>query len=367
MLKNSNTISENNYLHNGTTLKIRTVKEPNSSFYQIASQYQVTYECCGGSCDTDCFNSVILSPLENSLYTISMAQHKQYNDVQGLHYHDFYELMIVLDGNVIHKIGDREYPYGPGSCCLINRNVKHIEKINNSCKLLYLDLSMDFINEILTTYRSICFHEETSIFNQKIFNFIKNDINGTNQDAYLDIFPVYQNTNCLASLHKIADNLIHTLLFPDFGASYLIKYLICQMIEYFSQEKNYHIISVQHSFRPELLLFSRVQHLIEDTDGRITRSDLEAHFHYSANYITKIIKKYTGLSFYNYCMTYLLKKATTMLISTDEPILSIMEELGFSNHTYFYRLFKSQYGLTPKAYREKFKHGTPHSPLKCQD
>ena len=306
MLKKNNSDSNNNYLHNGTTLKICTVKEPNNSFYQIASQYQVTYECCSGSRDNDYFNSVMLSPLENSLYSISMPQYNRYNAIQGLHHHDFYELMIVLDGNVIHKIGEREYPYGPGYCCLINRNVKHIEKVNSSCKLLYLDLSIEFINEILTTYRSICFHEEVDIFNQTIFNFINNDIHGTNQDAYLDIFPVYQNTDCLTSLHKIAENLMHTLLFPKFGASYLIKYFICQLIEYFSQEKNYHIISVQHSFRPDLLLFSRIQRLIEDTDGMINRNDLETHFHYSANYITKIIKKYTGLSFYNYCMTYLV-------------------------------------------------------------
>ena len=104
------------------------------------------------------------------------------------------------------------------------------------------------------------------------------------------------------------------------------------------------------------MLFSRVQHLIEDTNGKIRRKDLETHFHYSANYITKIVKKYTGLSFYNYCLTYLLKKATVLLISTDKPILSIMEDLGFSNHTYFYKIFKAQYGVTPKAYREKYKH-----------
>lgn len=32
------------------------------------------------------------------------------------------------------------------------------------------------------------------------------------------------------------------------------------------------------------------------------------------------------------------------------------EDLGFSNHTYFYKIFKAQYGVTPKAYREKYKH-----------
>ena len=355
-LNNSYSKINNDYIQNGTTLKIRTVNEPSNSFYQITSQYQVTYEYCSGNHDTDYFNTLILSPLENSLYTISMSQHKQYQVAQGLHYHDFYELMIVLDGNVIHKIGDREYPYGPGSCCLINRNVKHIERINSSCKLLYLDLSIDFINEILTTYRSICFHEEIDVLNQEIFNFINNDIHGITQDAYLDIFPVFQNTKCLASLHKIADNLLNTLLSPKFGASYLIKYLICKLIEYFSQKENYHIFSVPYSLQPDLLLFSRVQHLIEDTNGKIRRKVLETHFHYSANYITKIVKKYTGLSFYNYCLTYLLKKATVLLISTDKLILSIMEDLGFSNHTYFYKIFKAQYGVTPKAYREKYKH-----------
>lgn len=347
--------SNDKLIQNGTTLKVRGVEGNTNSFYQIASQYQVTYEFCSGLNHTDYFNTVFLSPLENSFYTISMSQYQTYHSRQGLHCHDFYELMIVLEGNMIHQIGEREYKYDAGSCCLINRNVKHSEKMIAPCKLLYLDLSMDFIEELFNTYRSICFQEETGILKQTIFNFINNDIIGINQDAYLDICPVFQNTKCLISLHEIADHLISTLLYPKFGASYLIKYLICQLIEYFSQEKNYHIVSVPHSLQSDLLLFSRIQHLIEDMDGRLSRNDLEAHFHYSANYLCKIIKKYSGLSFYNYCTDYLLKKAGILLTSTDKPVLSIMDELGFTNHSYFYRIFKSQYGLTPNAYREQHK------------
>ncbi|MFF1066429.1 helix-turn-helix domain-containing protein, partial [Clostridioides difficile] len=48
-----------------------------------------------------------------------------------------------------------------------------------------------------------------------------------------------------------------------------------------------------------------------------------------------------------------LKKATTLLKSTDMSIEDISIEVGYNNQTFFYKKFKETYSLTPKKYRIK--------------
>ena len=45
--------------------------------------------------------------------------------------------------------------------------------------------------------------------------------------------------------------------------------------------------------------------------------------------------------------------AKGMLSSTDEPVLRVSEECGFSSAGYFCRAFKTEVGLTPLAYRKE--------------
>jgi len=48
-----------------------------------------------------------------------------------------------------------------------------------------------------------------------------------------------------------------------------------------------------------------------------------------------------------------LEEAATLLRDTDDTVGEIMQILGYSNRTYFYRIFRQKYGLTPKEYREQ--------------
>lgn len=70
------------------------------------------------------------------------------------------------------------------------------------------------------------------------------------------------------------------------------------------------------------------------------------------------IKKYTGMSLLEYGQTIFLKEAEQLLTKTERKISEIIKELGFSNRTYFYRIFKERYGITPNEYRDKYWNHT---------
>ena len=99
------------------------------------------------------------------------------------------------------------------------------------------------------------------------------------------------------------------------------------------------------------LLFLRITHLLQDSDGRLSRTQLSEKLHYNGSYLNNIVRHHTGMCLYDYSMSFCLKKAKELLLTTDMTVSEIATALKFSNRTHFYSLFKEKYGVTPKAYR----------------
>ena len=89
------------------------------------------------------------------------------------------------------------------------------------------------------------------------------------------------------------------------------------------------------------------------TNGRISRQELVSSLHYSGVYLNNIVKKYTGLSIYDYGMTFCMKKTAELLVSSDLSISEIASSMGFSNRTHFYKVFQGTYHMSPYEYRKK--------------
>ena len=52
-----------------------------------------------------------------------------------------------------------------------------------------------------------------------------------------------------------------------------------------------------------------------------------------------------------YTNNYRLEKASALLSSTDKSIMEISLDVGFNSVSYFNKLFKNKYKLTPKEFR----------------
>lgn len=73
---------------------------------------------------------------------------------------------------------------------------------------------------------------------------------------------------------------------------------------------------------------------------------------FSQSHFMKFFKASFGTSFVAYLREYRLTKAARLLVSSSSPILTIAQETGFDNLSYFNRSFKAMYGVTPREFRD---------------
>lgn len=72
---------------------------------------------------------------------------------------------------------------------------------------------------------------------------------------------------------------------------------------------------------------------------------------FSCSHFMKFFKQYMGMSFIDYLNDYRLTMAARMLSVSHDAIVTIAAETGFENLSYFNRLFKRRFGMTPSRYR----------------
>ena len=80
--------------------------------------------------------------------------------------------------------------------------------------------------------------------------------------------------------------------------------------------------------------------------------DVAKKFNYHPNYLSRLIKAETGLTFQEHLSENRMNRAVFLLKNSDMPIYKIVAECGYQNQNFFYQKFMKKYGQTPKEYRD---------------
>ena len=76
-------------------------------------------------------------------------------------------------------------------------------------------------------------------------------------------------------------------------------------------------------------------------------------FHYNEKYLGRLFKKRMNMSFSEYVNMRRVERGRELLLDGDDTVINISCKIGFNNVTYFNRVFKKYYGVTPSEYRQK--------------
>lgn len=90
-------------------------------------------------------------------------------------------------------------------------------------------------------------------------------------------------------------------------------------------------------------------HLSED----ITLKEVASRFSYSPNHFGVLFKEQVGVSFNDYVVSRRMNKAKEMLQNPKYKVYEIADQVGYKSLTYFSRMFKEAFGMTPGDYRKQ--------------
>ncbi len=107
------------------------------------------------------------------------------------------------------------------------------------------------------------------------------------------------------------------------------------------------------------ILINKIVEMINNEYMRpdLTLESIAERVNMSNVYLGRLFKKLTSTSMVDYINDLRMKKAASLLSSSNIPIASVVEQTGFTNSQYFYKMFKKTYGVTPNEYRQKTVSG----------
>ncbi len=88
---------------------------------------------------------------------------------------------------------------------------------------------------------------------------------------------------------------------------------------------------------------------------------------YSGDYIYRIVREYTNMSFLEYRRTFVMQRVIFLLVNTSKPVMEICEELEIPDRSAFYKEFKKRFHMTPVEYRQNSENGKEDSIGCCCD
>ncbi|MCG8481626.1 MAG: AraC family transcriptional regulator [Spirochaetales bacterium] len=71
------------------------------------------------------------------------------------------------------------------------------------------------------------------------------------------------------------------------------------------------------------------------------------------DYLSRLFHRETGMTFRAYVAQEKMKRARQLLMTTDHGIVTISDQLNLSSASYFIKLFKKSFGITPHAFRKR--------------
>lgn len=274
------------------------------------------------------------------------------------HHHSGFEFMFVLDGEICHHIEKHEASYGKGHCCILDRNINHIEHYGEHFDIYFCLFSKEYLQSLLLSDDMPDLG--SSVFFRQLLCMVSEESSApaSANHSYFDFVP---NDAVAASdvMSHYLELLWQELKSPCVGSSFMIKGQTARIIGALGNPVLYGSTRIDCQISQQEYIFTKIKLAVESRKGDITRSELTELLNYNGDYLNRILKKRTGMNITQFRWICLLNEAALRLSETDDDINTILKDLHISNHTYFYQLFKEKYGITPLSYRIRNRSGYP--------
>lgn len=96
-----------------------------------------------------------------------------------------------------------------------------------------------------------------------------------------------------------------------------------------------------------------LQYIDDHYAEQLSLADVANHFHFNPSYLSNYFSKHNKEGFIEYLNMVRIEKASQLLLKDSAPISEISGMVGYSDHSYFCKVFKKINGMSPSKFRRK--------------
>jgi AraC family transcriptional activator of mtrCDE len=251
--------------------------------------------------------------------------------IQPHHYHNWYELFMVTDGECDFHVYDKSFKAVKGSVMLFRPGVFHYYTSKKGCEYV--------VTEITAGYISRFFTDEAA---NMLVDCFKSEIIQLDEHEFLDCL-------CYAT---IAEN--------NSPKSVSDKFLAIGNLLNLLSEKSSHNINVsplENVHKSSIEKLNCITDYITSHYAEIhSISDITRNCYISKSHMFRLFHQELGLSVSDYVNNLKIDAACKLLTTTELSVLNIAFESGFNSPQHFYKIFKKCIGCSPREYIKNFEN-----------
>lgn len=257
------------------------------------------------------------------------------------HSHDYIEIIYMCSGKTTHIVnGSEKVVLNKGDLLFLNRNATHeIYPAGED------DIAVNFI--VLPEFFDKAFEmiEDENVIRDFIIGSLQQKGNGTDYIYFkvADILPV----------QNLIENMIWSLVHKQGNIRNInqttMGLLILQLTNYTDR------IEGTNPKQYEKNVMFTILHYIEENYKEGTLTELAELMNQSVTGLSRFIKRQSGMNFQQLLQQKRLNQAVFLLTTTNLTVEEIILAVGYDNTSYFHRIFRERYGITPKKYRNERK------------
>ncbi|AIX70944.1 PocR ligand-binding domain-containing protein [Klebsiella pneumoniae] len=153
-------------------------------------------------------------------------------------------------------------------------------------------------------------------------------------------------------------------------AGHLVGFVLCGQVRLSNDVELVDILNVDDRWQDDPAQASRapsphdgkmkkaLRYIDAHLSDELRLEDVATHVYLSPYYFSKLFKKYQGIGFNAWVNQQRMASAKELLCHSDWSIASIARNLGFSQTSYFCKVFRQTYQVTPQAFRQQINAGS---------
>ncbi len=256
------------------------------------------------------------------------------------HWHNEFEYGVLLSGELDYYIDGHHIKIKQGDAIFINANSMHMAtQVGNNNVILF---TVSFLPSLFTG------GNDGTIFRKYFQPILQSTIRG-----FAIEHTTHEGNNIVKLLNEIysLDNK-RTNNYELLCISLISR--IWSLTLCYIKEHKHEFIAFCKDHRNEKKAKDILNYIHEHYAEDIRIEDIVRHTCISRSECFRSFQRYTNKTPVEYLTEYRLAHAINLLMETDKSITQIATECGFSDSSYFGKIFKKRYAITPSRFKETF-------------